>query len=39
MSPREFDSEFRKYGDVITSCLKTDDDGNSLKYGYVQFAN
>ena len=36
---KEFDEFFKKYGDIVTSSLRTDENGESLCYGYVQFSN
>lgn len=35
VTPKEFDEYFKKYGNIITSCLRTDEAGKSLGYGYV----
>ena len=35
ITPKEFDIFFREFGDVICSTLKTDENGDSLGYGYV----
>ena len=36
---REFDAFFGKFGQVVTSLLKTDLNGRSLRYGYVMYRN
>ena len=33
----EMDNLFSKYGKIISSKIGTDIEGNSLKYGYIQF--
>ena len=34
---KEFDEYFKTFGKIITSQIRTDENGESLKYGYVQF--
>lgn len=37
MDINDIDSHFSQFGRVFTSKINTDDEGNSLGYGYVQF--
>ena len=37
ITPKEFEVRFQEYGEILTTCLKNDKNGNSLGYGYVQY--
>ncbi len=35
VTPKEFEVFFEEYGEIITTNLRTNDEGESLCYGYV----
>ncbi len=39
LSSQEFDDFFKGFGTVVTSNLRFKDNGESLRYGYVQYKN
>jgi len=39
ITPQEFETECKKYGEVLMVFIKTDSEGKSLGYGYVQYAS
>jgi RNA recognition motif-containing protein len=38
VSPREFYEKFMQFGDIVSAKLCEDEDGNSLGYGYINYA-